>query len=170
MASPKIEVFFLYNPATGAPLTGIIAALSFSVYKDELGNNILPLPAFTEIGGGAYCFTPTTTANHGIVYIVNATAAATPQYVSRFIRYEDWYTDNADILTSSLQTDISSIKTTVEDIQLYTEGRWKIFTSGPEANRLLIYAADGLTVLKRYDLLDDAGAPSVINPFERSPV
>jgi hypothetical protein len=49
-------------------------------------------------------------------------------------------------------------------------GKWEIFTSGPDANRLVLYRADGVTVLKKFDLTNALGAPSTINPFKRTPV
>jgi hypothetical protein len=50
------------------------------------------------------------------------------------------------------------------------EGHWKIFTSGPDANRMVLYSADGSTVLQKWDLKDQSGNPTVANVFERIPV
>jgi hypothetical protein len=52
----------------------------------------------------------------------------------------------------------------------YQEGRWKIHTSGADAYRLVLYDTDGVTVLKKFDLKDSSGAPSVQPIFERVPV
>lgn len=152
MASPKIEVFFLYNESTGTPLTGQVGLLTFDTYVNDLGAAVTQ-PSFTEIGGGAYFFTPVfANPNRGIVYIVNSGAGATPARVARFMRPEDWTTDDISTLLK------------------YQEGRWKVFTSGPDANRLVIYDTDNVTVLKKFDLLDNTAAPGVFNILERTPV
>lgn len=60
--------------------------------------------------------------------------------------------------------------TRVLDMHDETLGKWQIFTTGPDANRLVIYRADGVTVLKKFDLADSTGTATVINPFRRTPV
>lgn len=151
MASPKIEVFFLYNASTGAPLTGVVPV--FETYKDDLGTN-LTQPAITEIGGGAYKFTPdiTTNPNRGIVYVIDGTAAASPRRVARFVRPEDYA---ADLLPDMYDMDF---------------GKWQIATSGPDVNRMVTYRSDGVTILKKFNLFDSAGVPTSINPFRRDPI
>jgi len=149
MASPKIEVLFFYSASTGAPLTGLTP--TFTTYSDTSGTPVAQ-PAVSEIGGGAYKFTPTLTANQGIVYVLDAGATATPRYATRYMRYEDYFTDYT------------------KDIYQYEQGRWKIFTTGPDANRMVFYEDDGTTVLKKFDLLDSAGSPTTSSPFERDPV
>lgn len=44
-------------------------------------------------------------------------------------------------------------------------GRWKI-----ESNQLTIYASDGVTPLRVFDLLDENGLPTQTRIFERDPV
>lgn len=150
MASPKIEVIAVYSATTGSPLTG--QTLTFDTYKDDLGVNVSQ-PTITEIGGGFYKFTPVfASPNRGIAYIVNTGAGATPERVARFMRPEDWNTDSLAFLTQ------------------YESGKWEIKTTGPDANRLIIYDADGTTVLIKYDLFDNVGAPTSTNPFKRVPV
>lgn len=58
----------------------------------------------------------------------------------------------------------------VARIQVLKEGRWKTFTSGPDANRLVLYAADGTTVLQKWDLKNSAGTASTNDVSERIPV
>jgi len=157
VGSPTTEVFFVYNLADGTPLTGAAAGMSFDTYKNSSGTNITPQPTITEIGGGAYGFTPSfSDANHGTVYVLNTGTNGNPARVARYMRPEDYAPD--------------SILTIVTQIQSYTEGKWKIFTTGPDANRLVIYDVDGVTVLKKYDLQDASGSPTYINPFVRIPV
>jgi hypothetical protein len=92
MASPKLEVFFLYNSTTGAPLTG--ATPVFETYKDHLGADVTA-PSISEIGGGAYKFTPVfADPNKGLVYVIDGGASSAPRRVDRFMRPEDWKLDN----------------------------------------------------------------------------
>lgn len=159
MASPRSEVFFLYDPATGAPKTGV-AGIAFTTYKDELGSNILPQPAITEIGGGAYAFTPVLVANKGIVYVINAGVTAMPQYTARYIRAEDWYTDNSDSLSSAIQT-------TVDELQVLNTGKWTIDST---TSIMTLYASNGSTILYQFQLQDAAGTPTSVNPYRRIPI
>lgn len=150
MASPKIEVFFLYD-GTGAPLTGAVPV--FDTYKDDLGVN-LTQPSITEIGGGAYKFTPdiTTNPNRGIAYVIDGTAAASPRRLARYVRPEDYALD------------------LVVDLWDMEFGKWQIMTSGGDINRLVTYRTDGVTILKKFNLFDSAGVPTSINPFRRDPI
>lgn len=147
--SPKIEVVAFYD-ASGVPLTGLTP--TFDTYKDDLGTN-LTQPTITEIGGGFYKFTPdlTTTPTRGIVYVINGGISANPQRQARFVRPEDYAPD------------------LLIDINDATVGRWQVFTSGPDINRMVLYRVDG-SVLKKFDLLDAAGAPTTISPYRREPV
>lgn len=150
MASPKIVVFSIFDITTGAPVTG--ATPTWTTYKDDTGAN-LAQPSFVEIGGGLYYFTPVFTTNRGIAYILDTGGASnTPDKYSGYLRPEDFYVD--DIL----------------DLKDEAFGKWQIFTSGPDANRLVLYRADGVTVLKKFDLADAAGAATSINPYRKTPV
>jgi hypothetical protein len=150
MSSPKIEVFFVYNDA-GEPLPGLTP--TFDVYKSDLGVD-LSQPTITEIGtSGAYKFTPNVTSDvtKGIAYVVNCGATAWPRRLARYIRPEDFAVDY------------------LPDLYAEAFGKWRIFTSGPDANRLIIYAVDG-SVLKKFDLFDSGGAATSINPYSKEPV
>jgi hypothetical protein len=148
--SPKIVVFFLYDSTTGAPLAG--QTPTFSTYKDDTGTN-LTQPVISEIGGGAYKFTPTFPSGRGIAFAISSGSAnALPAYQVGYLRPEDYFVDDIAILK-----------------QIET-GKWQIHTSGPEANRLVIYDADGTTVLYRFDLADSSGAATTVAPFRRTPV
>lgn len=139
----------LLNPSTGAPLTGAAGACSFATYKDDQGTNLTP-PSISEVGGGIYKFVPTLPADpaRGLVYVIS-TGGNVPGYVWRYVRPEDWNTDR------------------VTDIVAAVLGRAKIFSTGPDANRLVIYAEDGVTVIAKFDLKDLAGAPNITSPTER---
>ena len=74
---------------------------------------------------------------------------------------------NEEVDTYTLANTISG---TVERIQVLKEGRWKIFDSGPDANRLVLYDFDGISILQKWDLKDKTGAPSSTEVYERVPV
>lgn len=152
MAAPRIEVFAVFNPSTGAPLTGAAGGMSFSTYTDDLGVAVTPQPSITEIGGGLYRFTPTfpPSASRALVYVVN-TGGNVPAYYFRLVRPEDWNADK------------------IQDLMDVAFGKWQIFSTGPDANRIVLYRADGVTVLARFDLKNLSGNPSITNVFQRIP-
>ena len=112
MASPKYITFALYDPVAGTPVAGVVGQLTFDTYKNEAGVDQAQ-PSFVEIGGGLYAFAPVPAANHGIAYIVNAGSATsvTPRRFGGFVRYEDWYTDNCDIASSTINTTVQALRT-----------------------------------------------------------
>ena len=123
----------------------------------------------------------TRTATHA-AWAINPDATTAFSIVSNYIDNSTINSINTKIGTpvATVSTDIAAIKAETADIATintntilikdYTEGRWKVFTSGPDANRIVFYKLDGVTVVKKYDLLDSAGNPSSTNPFERDPV
>lgn len=146
MATPTPEVFFVYDDS-GSPLTGVAADMSFSLYATEAGAAITP-PAITEIGGGAYKFTPATPpTGHGIVYLV--ATGHQPKFTGRYFRVEDYAADQ------------------VPDIRNLLYGNSEMKTTGGDANRQLIYGPDGTTVIARFNLFDVTGAPSIFSPIRR---
>jgi hypothetical protein len=154
VASPKPEVFFLYDAATGAPKPGH-TGIAFAFYKDDLGVNVTPQPAISEIGGGAYKFTPVfADPARGIAYDIN-TNGSSPLHVARYMRPEDYAAEDA--------------LTVAQRLRLLQEGRWKIETTGPNMNTLALYGADGLTVIQRWELFDAAGDPATTELYERVP-
>lgn len=148
MASPQVVIFVLYDESTGVPLTG--ATPVFDTYKDDTGTNIAQ-PAITEVGGGAYKFAPVFPTNKGLVYVIDGGAGSSPRRQAAFLRPEDFYLD------------------IIKDLQDETLGEWRIFTSGVDANRMVLYKQDG-SVLKKFDLQNSSGSPTTSNPFRRIPV
>lgn len=75
----------------------------------------------------------------------------------------------------SVSDDIAAIQSTtsglsasgpkIDVLHQIAVGRWKV-----QGTQLLLYNADGTTVLEAFDLKDDAGDPSNIRIFERVPV
>lgn len=147
MSSPKIEVFFLFDVGSGEPKESL--SPTFTTYVDTSGVAILPQPSIDEVGGGAYKFQPTfADKTKGIIYVIET--GASPAYVMRHMRPEDWYTDAIDRLV------------------VVAEGRWKIHNSGPYANQLVMYDRDG-GILQACALKDLSSNPTILNFFERIP-
>jgi hypothetical protein len=142
----------MVTDAAGTPVTGGAAGMSFEVYKDDTGTNVTA-PSIVEIAGGLYKFVPNLSASpsRGIVYVLNTGAGRLPARYWRYIRPEDWSDDTVVTLRKTLTN------------------RSKIHTTGPEANRLVIYDDDGTTVLLRFDLKDVLGIAGTTNPFEKIP-
>lgn len=148
-ASPHIIVFSIFSAATGAPLTG--QTPTFLTYADETGVAITS-PTISEIGGGLYKFTPTFTAGHTACFMIDTGASSASRYTFGCVRPEDFYIDY------------------LLDLEDELFGKWQVFTSGPDANRLVLYRQDGVTVLKKFDLQNAAGSPTSTQPFVRLPV
>jgi hypothetical protein len=152
VASPEIIVFPVYDPTSGALVSGLASSLSFNVYEDETGST-LSQPTITEIGtSGNYTFTPVFTTNHAIVYSIS-TANNSPLAYSGFLRPEDFATDSIPGMVTSL----SSITNMVSNMQQWQQGTWKIATTGADAGKIIYYAEDGTTVLGKYFLYQADG-------------
>lgn len=153
MASPQIVEFPIYDATTGALVSGLAGSLTFDVYEDETGL-ALAQPVFNEVGStGHYYFTPTFTANHHVIYTVNCGANHAPLRYSGDLRPEDF---NGDQIPG-IGTNVSSVLTIVQNMQQYQQGTWKIVTTGPDANRIVIYDTTGTVVLAKYDLKQSDG-------------
>lgn len=159
MASPQIEAIVFYDAITGLPLAGLTP--TFHVYEKDDGTDLSgSAPSITAIGRGAYKFTPTfADPTHGILYVIDGGSTAAPRYAYRLMRPEDW---NGDV--------IPSIKTDTQRIKVHSEGRWKMFTSGGDANRIVLYDTDGSTIVQKWNLLDSGGSPTTTSIYERVPV
>jgi hypothetical protein len=140
MSSPKNFAFTVYDPATGLPKNGIVGQLSFITYVDDTGVNVTP-PAISAVAGGGYQFTPTFPTDHGIYFEIAVAGGYMPLVVPGYLRPEDYAVDSI----AGMVADIASLK----DFQ---QGSWEIPTTGPDANRIVFKALDGVTVVGRYDL------------------
>lgn len=78
----------------------------------------------------------------------------------------DAVNSNLGILDARIQTQQDQVDT----LYAVSVGRWKIHTSGPDANRIVYYAEDGTTVVAKFDLKDLSGNPTFKSAFERIPV
>lgn len=179
MASPKIVVFTVYNSSSGAPLSGQAGSITFTSYTDDLGSS-LSQPSITEIGTtGSYKFTPTFTTNRGINAIINTGSGANPQYYSLYLRPEDYNIDNLDAAVTTrasataltaVADQITTLQADVTILKTIETGKWTVVTSGPDANRLVLYDVDGTTPLYKFNLTDQSGVPTTSNPYTRTPV
>jgi hypothetical protein len=157
MASQQLQSFHIFNMTTGAPITGAVigpGGLEFEYYKNELGAD-LAKPVIFEQGGGAYAFEPAFITDHCINYVITVPAGTSPTRIYGFIRPEDYVSETID--------------TNVGTLLDHAEGKWTIFDSGPDANRMVVYDRAG-SVLKKFDLFDASGNPTAINPYSREPV
>lgn len=75
----------------------------------------------------------------------------------------DAVNDNISILDARVQSQEDQINTIFQ----FTAGRWKIFSTGPDANRIVYYEEDGITVVAKFDLKDLTGSPTYQAAFER---
>lgn len=155
MATPNPEVLFVFDGATGVPYTGSAGGLAFVVYDDDTGSPVTP-PAITKITNGIFQFTPVF-SGHGIYYVISTGQA--PAYLCRYMRPEEANLDS-----------ISTLLSTITQMQEFEQGKWTIATTGGDANRLIIYASDGVTVLAKFNLFDSSGNPTSANPYSRVPV
>ncbi|CAB4127335.1 hypothetical protein UFOVP75_145 [uncultured Caudovirales phage] len=65
---------------------------------------------------------------------------------------------------------VQSLTDTVNTLFTLQNGRWKIFSSGPDINRMVIFANDNVTPIAKFDLKDVSGAATFTSVFERIPV
>src|SRR5574343_20597 len=77
---------------------------------------------------------------------------------------------NLDADVAAVASNVTSTLTIVQVLQKYEEGRWKIHTTGGDANRLVLYDTDNTTPLLKFDLKDSTGGATFAEPFERLPV
>ena len=108
-------------------------------------------PAISEVGNGAYKFTPVFPTDKGLVWVINGGAGSHPRYQAGFNRPEDY---SGDLL---------------QDMSDQMFGEMRLVTTGPDANRLVLYRPDS-SVLLKFDLLDADNVPTFSAPFRRIPV
>lgn len=95
-----------------------------------------------------------------LTYAVSATGAKTYVGAVKVIANEEAETHDM----------LEGVRDDVTDLLDYHQGKWQIHVTGPDANRLVLYRADGTTVLKKFDLQNANGDATYINPFRRNPV
>lgn len=160
--------------------TGLLPSFIYFKKSFDLSDVASP-PVITELvsagAGGTYYFDYAPTFD--IVYEIDggaSVAEVTIRYQSDTIGPADtWVDEPTSQVASDVWTDSNGYADGTRGAALtrlahIEEGRWKIFTTGGDANRLVLYDADGSTVLQKWDLKDSAGAPTSTTVFERIPV
>ena len=139
-----------------APLTG--ASPIFEAYEDFSGGPVTP-PSIVEIGLGMYGFQPAPSdIANGTAYIIDGTVHANPRYASGALQ------PGVDV-----NVDVAAILALCTGINNLLYGRWEIYTTGANANQLLMYAPDNTTVIATFNLLDINGNPTASAPiFQRT--
>lgn len=149
---------------SGVAVTGVaFGSVTVSVRAADTGAVDTYTPTtlqWTEVTSGAFAGTgvynltipSTITLPQGsTIYAVSASGAVTYVGAVKAVAYEE-----------------SDTYVRMRQLQ---EGRWKIHTSGGDANRLVLYASDGTTPIQKWDLKDSSGAASSgANVYERVPV
>lgn len=166
MSSPKVVGFLLQSNIDGSPLTG--QTPTFATYCDDSAVDITPLPTITELKGGMYAFTPSFRANKALVYVIDAGLNSLARYYSDVKRPEEFDVDLIAAAASSASDAADSADlaaTAAIMVRKFQTNRWKIVS-----NQLVVYDDNGTTPFKTFNLLDQSGAPTMTNIFERVPV
>ena len=74
---------------------------------------------------------------------------------------------SADI--ASTHAAVTAQAADITKIRKIEGNRWKIITTGPGANTMVVYDDDGVTPYITFNLFDSAGVPTFVNPYERAP-
>lgn len=160
--------------------TGLLP--SFIYFKNAYDlSDVMSPPGINEIvaagAGGTYYFDYSPTFD--IVYEIDGGVAVLDvhdRYISDTISPRDtWLDEPVSQVVTDVWSDNNAYTAGDKGAQLtrlahIEEGHWKIFTVGPDANRLVLYDADGTTVLQKWDLKDSAGVASTTTIYERVPV
>lgn len=136
----------------------------------------LPAGALNVVGYFTYAVaTPGNKIHVGTAKVVSAEAAdippilGTPVYGSVSLDIANVKSDIAgqNATLTTINNNVTTVNNNVTVLRKYEEGRWKVFISGPDANRIVLYDTDGVTPLLKFDLKDSAGSATFVNPFER---
>ena len=80
------------------------------------------------------------------------------------------YLDKANVVgVLASAADVATIQNNTSVLLDHAEGRWQIFDTGADANRIVFYTRAG-AVLAKFDLQALDGSPSIRSPFARVPV
>lgn len=133
-------------------------------------------PVISELSDGFYKFSYTwTTSSSSVGYLIKidtgdlSSNTEATRYVTMRIEPNDYLSVTAADIKVSADSLVSSANTLVGNSNRILDiehGTWKI-----EGTELVLYAAgfgraEG-TVIGRYDLLDENGSPTAVNPYQR---
>jgi len=169
----------MLNTLIGTPVTNVsgdIAAVKSdtgSILTDVTGiQSVLGTPAFLHtIAGDITTIRTSVGSNLGTNVSSIITLIGTPT-VGATLALSDTalYNRIGAPAGASVSADIAAVKTDTSSLIVVSVGKWTIFKTGPDANRLILYELDGVTVHKKFDLKDDTGAPSTTTVYERDPL
>lgn len=160
--------------------TGLtLSSASFVVFKKLSSGNppTSPAPAtFREIGYGLYSFEYT--ATEPVVYVVDGGSAlpADVRYVYGTIAPGGsvyGVQTSLQALNDNVAQLDARVQMAMEFLSLLNKlefGRWKIETTGPDANHMIFFDEDGTTPIAKFALKDAMGNPTFRSVMEREPV
>jgi hypothetical protein len=150
---------------SGSGVTGVlVGAISVTVVKsDGTVQNVTPAGGdWTEITTGAFNGTGMYELQLSGSSFLNITGAFTYAVANASAKT---YLGTVKIVAYE-EVDTKAV---VDRLRRLNEGRWKIFTAGGDANRLVLFDSDGTSVLQKWDLKDQSGSATTTNVFERVP-
>lgn len=100
------------------------------------------------------------------IYIKIPSAGPSASQVAAEVWDTDMTTHN---ITGSSGNIIQETRDASDRIQQLSEGRWKIFTTGADANRMVLYDGSG-TIIQKWSLRDASGNPTTSSIYERVPL
>lgn len=160
--------------------TGLtLSSASFVVFK-KLSNGAAPTVAapatITELGYGLYKFDYV--AAEPVAYVIDGGASlpAESRYVSGTL-YPGGSTTVSNTSLAALNENIAQldarVQMAVEFLSLLNKlefGKWKIETTGPDANHMIFFDEDGTTPIAKFALKDALGNLTFRSVMEREPI
>ena len=169
----------LKSASTGAPLTGVNSgAVVCTVEKADGSTAAISVSGgdWQENSAGAF----STAGIYSLLLPTSALSQVGPLKYAVAVSSADVFVGLVkvvpdDILAtasalSAVATNVNDIEAMVNRLNSFHSGKWKVFAVGPDANRIVYYAEDGVTVLAKFDLKDISGAATYKAAFERVPV
>ena len=92
---------------------------------------------------------------------VSSTRDEVIELCNEFLDMKKGLSDVTDDI-AAVNTNITKIMLDLDVVKDYSEGRWKM-----QDSKMIFFKSDNVTEIARFDLLDDAGLPSMENVFER---
>ncbi len=158
-STPKIIVRLV--DSQGAPVLGKTAVNITASSADPAGTvaaiagfTFVELTTGTFASQGYYVMGATIPTSSVGTWTVDIACAGAQNWTAQYL------------VSTYLWDDIKTDTTLIRKVQT---NRWKIFVSGPNANKLIVYDDDATTPLLTFNLKDSTGAATFVNPFERAP-
>lgn len=154
--------------STGLPVTGIGDAdfASIAVIKSDSS-----VTAFTP-DDGVNWFEVDSTAAPGLYHLLLSSAHTNtngPLQVALISSASQFNDTVAAAVVEDISSNIATLTSLVTILKKAAVNKMVIYTSGPNANKQIVFDDDGVTELFSFDLFDDSGVPTATNPFRRDP-